>query len=284
MRSITIDFTKSPISISNMVLGRKGEKNATQLIITPPTEMAADDSGIVKYCVAYQIGANRKTHSELHEKSETITVKLDKSVTRVNVLSLQLEGYDGEDTIIMKSELVKDLIFDASVEGEEYEGGSSSNLGAQVAANTAKLKNFSVGPNGETLYNGKPLGSDRPTAQAEMGSDAFILDMPYPQRSFVIADDLEQTAITLGTEIKTVEFKLVDRDELVDIHRMFELDGIPCILMMNRMYDDTTNDIPRTIAQVYLPVERNAVYVAASLNNVEKVVITYYTDGGVASE
>lgn len=260
MRSITIDFTKSPVEISSTILGRKGENNATQLVITPPAEMSSEDSGVVCYSVAFQIGANRKKHSAVYAKAETITVPLERAVTQVNVLSLQLEGYDGEENLIMKSERIDNLLFDASVDGDEYNGEGESNLGAQVAAHEAKLS--------------RPTATVETTDTETFGIELWQ-DAPIGDGFAVVCNDT--TLIPAGTEIKTIEFKIGADGEWVDIHRLYEVDSIPYHLNMERAIDyDGVNILAVICKTIY---GENFLHMAV-INGWDSIYtrITYYTD------
>ncbi len=266
MRSITIDFTKSPVEISNTILGRRGEKNATQLVITPPAEMSSEDSGVVSYSVAFQIGANRKKHSAVYAKAETITVPLERAVTQVNVLSLQLEGYDGEENLIMKSERIDNLLFDASVDGDEYSGEGESNLGAQVAAHEAKLS--------------------RPTATVEAIGElacAARTDVTSFEALAIGAweDEFLYDKIPFGAEIKTIEFRLEGQNEWIDIHRMHEYDGIPYTLNMAFVSDGNEHGVYGKLFALIAPAVHgvtNFLHDAMGSYANGDIRITYFTD------
>lgn len=142
MRTIHIDFTKSPVEISNMTLGKQGEHNATELKIIPPAEMSENEK-IISYAVAFQIGTYKKFYSLTVEKAETIIVPIERQVTNVNYLSIQLEGYDGNENMLIKSERLDGFIFEPSVTGDEIQKDISSGFAEQVAANTSFRKKFS---------------------------------------------------------------------------------------------------------------------------------------------
>lgn len=266
MRSITIDFTKSPVEISSTILGRKGENNATQLVITPPAEMSSEDSGVVCYSVAFQIGANRKKHSAVYAKAETITVPLERAVTQVNVLSLQLEGYDGEENLIMKSERIDNLLFDASIDGDEYNGAGESNLGAQVAAHEAKLS--------RPTATVEAIGELATAARIDMASFEVLAIGAW-------ADEYLYDKVPLGAEIKTIEFRLEGQDEWIDIHRMHEYDGIPCVINMVYVSDGTYHGVYDKLFALITPAVysvTNFLHDAMLGNQNGDIRITYYND------
>jgi hypothetical protein len=251
MRSITIDFTKSPIEISEAVLGHKGEKNATQLIIKPPTEMSAPDSGIVYYCVAFQIGAHRVSHSALYEKAETITVPLERSVTQVNVLSLQLEGYDGEENVIIKSDRVDNLTFDVSVDGEEYDGNSGSrNLGAEVAAMQNKLNQFGEDKNGNLLYKGNPITAGRPTREVTLSGKNGEYYCATLDTTYLIVDTTYSFAN--GTEIKSIEI-LYD-GKWINIYDIARYDGYATVINMFAVSEEVEFVVGESVLAIISPL------------------------------
>ena len=68
MKTITIDFTKTPAEISDKILGHQGEHNRTRLVITPPAEMAEDPNIIATLYVI---------------RSELIRLLIRKSATKL---------------------------------------------------------------------------------------------------------------------------------------------------------------------------------------------------------
>ncbi len=220
MKTITIDFTKTPAEISDRILGHQGEQNRTELIITPPAEMA-ENPDIISYAVAFQVGAYDVAHSEICDKADTITVLIKREVSQINVISLQLEGYDGEENLLIKSERITDLVFEPSVMGKEFEGGSEPALVEQVASLKKAMENDS----------GKSLQTIR------LSNDILIaLDAAHSESIELIAVT-EQ--IKVGTEIKTIRF-LID-EKLIDIRNLMEVDGVPYILNLGIAYISPIN-------------------------------------------
>lgn len=179
MKTITIDFTKTPVEISDNVLGNQGEHNATELLITPPSEMS-NNAKVTRYSVAFQIGAYQVYHSKEYEKAATITVPIEKEVSRTNVIYLQLEGYDDNDELVIKSDRVGNFIFKPSVCGEEMSYSDEPNsIGAAVQANTnfrkklednaETLDKLSTSQSGKLLFNGKIIeGSSNGSASLDI--------------------------------------------------------------------------------------------------------------------
>lgn len=229
MRKVTIDFTKSPVEISNRILGKQGEHNATELVITPPIEMTANEK-IVNYSVVFQTGAYKKFFSKIIEKSEMLTVPIERDVTQVNCLSIQLEAYDGEENLIIKSECIDNLILEPSVVGAEQKSQINSGVIEQISANTSFRKKFSENESGELTYNGETIGGNASaamkTANVPLGMFT-ILPRKYGDE-FVLYDFPDDA------EIHTVRF--LYNQQWIDIRNLHMIDGIPYTLNMGKSY------------------------------------------------
>lgn len=261
MKTVTIDFTKTPAEISDRILGHQGEKNRTRLIITPPAEMT-DEPKVISYAVAFQIGAHKVAHSEICDKADTITVLIDNSVSKTNVISLQLEGYDGEETLLMKSERITDLVFEPSVTGEEYDGGDESALAEQVAF----IKNI------------VEKGTDRPTAVTEVPFSGMISLDETNGTTIRLDDQWGQLSLPVGTEIKQIEFKPDDSEEWTAINQMHEKDGLPYFCNMSKVFL-LPND-SKCLAFINYPLSAHASYLGNIISAYTGGIIriTYYTD------
>ncbi len=294
MRKIHIDFTSEKRLPNGSCLGQKGEHNATELIIKPPV-LLSENEELINYVIAFQIGVHKVFHTEFLKKQETLTYKLPKKVTQSNLVSLQLEGYDNDSNLIVKSEIVEGLYFEKSVCGKESELDGNVGLVAQIAANTMKLNNFSEDENGNLLYKGKEISGERPTAMtsendssssewygiiADTSSmnnigfkvfDAKLRTDPNDENSPQTVDVLPD-----GTEIKTIEF--LYNGNWIDIHQMHELDNKPYIINMNKVYCDKDSG-ENVYAVVYFPNgSLNTIAEQISFFGIEKIRVTYYTD------
>lgn len=179
MKTITIDFTKTPAEISDKILGHQGEHKHTKLIITPPAEMT-ENPDIISYSVAFEVGAHKVAHSEICDKADTITVLIERKVSKTNVISLQLEGYDGKEDLLVLSERITGLIFEPSAMGEEYDGGNESALAEQIAYIKNKI--------------------DGPITTVTLDSDEFLTNVDTTCRIYDISEK-----IPLGVEIVKIE-------------------------------------------------------------------------------
>lgn len=136
MRTLRIDFTAgTPLPEGNFA-GRTGEHNATELIITPPEEMTQCE-GITKYVVAFMT-EGKLIRTDFYPKAESFTVPLFSQLTQDHCLGLQIEGYDDEGNLLVKSPVVDNIRLEPSANGEgnietDTENGS---LVADVILNT----------------------------------------------------------------------------------------------------------------------------------------------------
>ncbi len=254
MKTITIDFTKSPVEVSDRILGYQGEKNATELVITPPAEMS-ENADVVSYSVAFQIGAYKVHHSAICKKAETITVPIEKKVSKTNVVSLQLEGYDAEEKVLVKSERIDNLIFDMSVVGEEDESNEKSELIEQIA----KLK--------EEITSGPPYK----TVSLTNGTNCTA----YSNLISGVSITLSEEIIPIGSEIKAIRFNY--QGQWIDIRDMAAIDDYPYILNMHKVvYSQVIGEL--VLAIVSFVSETNTVITALQNIEIEEIEVDYYTN------
>ncbi len=157
MRKLRIDFSSENILPDGCFAGRMGEHNATEVTVIPSAEMA-DAENISGYCVTFSTGLHI-IRSKVVPKGEELTFPLWHQLTRGHSLAVQLEAYDGEGELIVKSP-VTTLKLHSSLCGEEAHADTDNpDLGAQVARNSEKLSKFSEDAVGHLLYNGEGLGN-----------------------------------------------------------------------------------------------------------------------------
>ncbi len=101
MRTVRIDFNAENILPDGDLIGRMGEHNATDLVITPTEEMTACEE-IISYIAAF-VTEGRIIRTDFQPKAEQITVPLCAQFTQGHTLSVQLEGYDGKGSLVVKS-------------------------------------------------------------------------------------------------------------------------------------------------------------------------------------
>ncbi len=183
MRTVRIDFTSENFLPDGDILGRMGEHNATDIVITPTEEMLQCED-IINYVAAF-VTDGKIIRSDLYPKAETVTVPLCAQLTQDHSLGVQLEGYDGEGSLVVKSPIVTDLKLLPSAGGDEADldsedGGIVSQINLNTLArhsheNGKILNNFSE--EGDTLlYKGMPV--------SERKTKTVILDYTSGQFSF----------------------------------------------------------------------------------------------------
>ncbi len=130
MDTYRVDFNLAEPFPDGKKLGKIGEKNASQLIITPPAKMAENEE-ITHYVAAFAT-VKGPVRTQAIPKAEQITVALTKKMTVGETMAFQLEGIDAQGELVVKSDLLYGLTFDFSVsdcrendEEDENEGGAA---------------------------------------------------------------------------------------------------------------------------------------------------------------
>ncbi len=157
-----VDFTSENILPDGSNFGKVGEHNAATLVITPPAEMT-DNPEIFYICLACEVGSEfikTVVRSEMYEKAAEIRVPLWGQATVGESAKLQLEGYDGNDNILIKSELI-DYVLSPSANGvqaaTDMSGGS---LAATVAANKKGIEELAQNGGGKVKKIFIPYDAD----------------------------------------------------------------------------------------------------------------------------
>lgn len=115
---------------SNYILGKTGEHNATQLVITPPSELS-EDIRTDHYRIAF-FSAGKTVLSE-NITGEELSVALSSSITKNPRLSLQLIAYDDEGEFIGKSKKIDGFLFEPSISSTAIEiGGENNDIASEI--------------------------------------------------------------------------------------------------------------------------------------------------------
>ena len=282
MRIFNIDYTASNKLPDGDTVGKYGEHNATLLSITPPSEMS-ENTEIVFYRIAFGLTNCRTVHSEKIEKAETVSYLLNAQITRSDIISVQLVGYDAESKLVMKSETVKKLKFAESVGGIEVDpDGKSYNIGAEVAEMKTKLDKFGEDENGNLLYKNKPLTAKERTT--------FSIELPYDDGNnfYVTASggnlyalsDMSDTFVE-GTEIASLEMWVEDYNgsRWVDFRDMAMYDGSPFILnhyKVRSSFELFSGEV--IFCLVYCPENTPTLFDRLIDGNISKLRITMYME------
>ena len=150
--------------------------------------------------------------------------------------------------------------------------------------NNAEALNKISEADGKLTYNGAPIsssgGGERPTASLFVGQGEFAGYLLGDDSTLVIISwDIE--LLPVGTEIKTI--KLYFDGAWIDIRELNKFDNIAYALNMHTSYIDETE----TGGLVYALMHKTggvwgAVATALQTEDIERLEIIYYTDGGAA--
>ena len=284
MRTFRIDFSNesNPLTDGD-VLGNQGEHNATIIVITPPAEMTENEN-ITSYRIAFELTNCRSVHSASIAKSDEVSLPLFAQITSSETVAIQLEGYDGNGDLVVKSPKISKLKFNPSVCGVELPlSGSSNSLAAEVNLNTNFRNNFAETESGNLTYKGQPIGggtAERPTKTIELSYDSSEIDFIFNSSflSFVIYT-YNESKVPLNSEILKTELLFDDQNypDWIDTKEMINYDPTsPYIVYQNKPFFDGS------YSTVYFRIFFiNNTGVFGDLINaykLNKVRITYYTD------
>ena len=159
MRTVKIDYSLAnpKVSYDGSAIGIQGEHRASELVIIPPLDMPSE----LEYRLAFDPGGMSDT---LSLTDGELRYELPQSITRHEVVSMNIEGYEGGDRIY-KSVIVE-LYFNEAVDTDSPVDADGHSIGAEVAENTAARHTHSnkdiLDKFGETdgnpTYNGEPIG------------------------------------------------------------------------------------------------------------------------------
>lgn len=288
MREVRIDFTKNEYLPDGRDIGRIGEHNATNLVITPPQEMT--DCAGIQSLIAVFAGDGKLFRTEQYPKEAQITVPLCSPLTQSHSLSFQLEGYGSDGNLIVKSPLITGLRLLPSADGDEADFESSdSGLIAEISANTLArhthenadvLGKFGEN-NGVPTYDGQPIASRKTkTAVYDLldgESYAFVEATGMRKALLFVINEMTANPIAEGTEILSVEMH-------------FSSDSIPGWVSVDNMnaFDPMTPHIVNhgtafyessigymCVAALFFPTSDSLFYNAFQSDNLDKIRVTF---------
>lgn len=228
MRSYRIDFNLTDPFPDGRLIGRIGEKNAAQLVITPPAEMAENDA-ITNYVAVFST-ARGTVETDPYPKSEQIAVAVTDRLSVGYSMAIQLEGRDDGGNIIVKTPLIHGLTFEASAVrcGCGITGGYTQNtaLPSHYHNNKAVLDKLGEA-DGSLTFNGKAIGAQS-TKTVELYYEKSEVDAIvdcYMANTFFILD--YNSVIPQNSEILSVEIKINENgaeSEWIDLRNMIAFD------------------------------------------------------------
>ncbi len=238
--------------------GRMGEHNATDLIITPPAEMA-ECGEIVNYVAAF-VTEGKIIRTDFYPKAEQITVSLCSQLTQDHSLSVQLEAYDGTGGLVVKSPIVSELKLLPSAGGDETEfDGESGGMVSQINLNTLArhshenkdvLEKFGE-ESGKLTFDGKVVGDGTlKIASAEfLNADGNATFWYENSRNFTSGENQYKSKqimgyfaepvpeLPVGTQIAKIEIKLEKDSDYISFDSLnIENASYPVQKMTNEIF------------------------------------------------
>ncbi len=228
MENFRIDFTRSDPFLDGNRLGENGEKNAVQLIITPPDSLASREE-IRSYVVAFSTGRGPVRYGPF-PKSETLTVPVGKALTVGSALSVQLEGYDSDGEFIIKSPVISGILISSSIADGNNDINDKDIIPGHFHENLDILDYLSE-KDGVLTYKNKDIATGQQivnikTVELSYSDGSFLLLAGHPSLFNVTVCALKDPDNNLyvpdGVKIISVELKIDTEEESVwtDIHNM----------------------------------------------------------------
>ena len=214
MKKITIDYSVSPVAISDRILGNQGEALATELEITLPDKMINDGS-IAEFCGAFG-SCNGVFHSKRVTKSEiadgVLLIPITAEISSNLTVSFQIEAFSSDDSLIMKTSLIEGLTFNKSVcrnhsdLSKLIDPADLANITAEIKANTlarhthANIETLDkLGEtNGNLTFKGREVGSGGSGGSG--GKDEIYIGSGDMPEGYVLQIDPEGTADSIPTK------------------------------------------------------------------------------------
>lgn len=263
MENFRIDFTLSDPFPDGKKLGECGEKNAVQLIITPPENLASREE-IRLYVVAFSTEKGPVRYGPV-KKSETVTVPVGNALTVGSALSVQLEGYDENGEFIIKSPVLSGIMISGSIADCNPDIPEEETvIPGHTHKNLAVLDTLSV-KNGSLTFNGNTINDNRniKTAVLKLSEDAFFISELY--NCFLLFENFSSGGILpvpVDAEILSIELNFADESapEWIDIRNLHTPDScLPYIVNMYKPFYTNMWDTP-ALVMVSFPIDPNENY------------------------
>lgn len=283
MRTLRIDFSAENMLPDGEYIGRIGEHNATHLIITPPAEMAECDA-ILNYVAAF-VTEGKIIRSDFYPKSEQVEIPLCAQLTQDHSLSVQLEGYDGNGGLVVKSAVIGELKLLPSAGGDATDFDSENGgMVSQINLNTLARHEHSnaevlcgIGEkNGILTYNGKAVNSQKTkTIILDAANGNVMIELSGTSLLFcIINSDEEDMFFPDNTDIISVEFNLSNNDEWTDIRSVMKYN--PYVPAISQTFKTFTCDGLSYFAAIDYPTgEFNEFYHHVMNYRVNNLRVTY---------
>ncbi len=287
MRTLRIDFSAENMLPDGEYVGRMGEHNATRLIVTPPAEMAECDA-ITNYVAAF-VTEGKIIRSNIYSKSEQIEIPLCAQLTQDHSLGIQLEGYDNNGGLVVKSAVIGELKLLPSAGGDETEfDGENSGLASQITLNTLARHQHSnadvlgaIGEsNGNLTYNGNSVATQKNSKSVVLdinNGDVMIESSGSTLLFTTINFDPENPFLPDNADIRSVEYSIVGEEGWNDIRSVMKYDpSNPVIVQLFRTF--SIDDITYFALVDFFKGGYNTFYDYVVNYQIEKIRVTYAED------
>ena len=292
MKKITIDYSVSPVAISDRILGNQGEALATELEITLPDKMINDGS-IAEFCGAFG-SCNGVFHSKRVTKSEiadgVLLIPITAEISSNLTVSFQIEAFSSDDSLIMKTSLIEGLTFNKSVcrnhsdLSKLIDPADLANITAEIKANTAarhthenaETLNKLGDSNGSLTYDGKAVGG-RQTATVTVDISEATIDSPVVPATFIylnntnkVPDNAKIVSVELNSGTADSPVWIDARDMIVDYPTA------PYVLSFNRFKLSTLYG-GYLLVSIHFPLQtKNDLIISLDNYEIPQIRVTYY--------
>lgn len=284
MEDFRIDFTLSNPFPDGCRLGECGEKNAAQLIITPPENLASREE-IRSYVVAFSTEKGPVRFGPF-PKAEFLNVPVGSALTVGTALSVQLEGFDADGEFVIKSPVLSGITVSSSIrdcsscDGSENDGGI---IPGHMHQNLDVLDSL-ADENGVLTYKGNSVSSGGTVKTVVLPSNTFILptDIPNTGILHVIAlnNDEGEPYVPEGAQILSVEYKIISEDSVwTDIRDMIKYGyHYPYVINQHKSYYSENFGGIVTATVTFINEMKNEFFDAAANYQIDAIRIKYIAE------
>lgn len=293
MKKITIDYSVSPVAISDRILGNQGEALATELEITLPDKMINDGS-IAEFCGAFG-SCNGVFHSKRVTKSEiadgVLLIPITAEISSNLTVSFQIEAFSSDDSLIMKTSLIEGLTFNKSVcrnhsdLSKLIDPADLANITAEIKANTsarhthenAETLNKLGDSNGSLTYDGKTVGGRQTETVTLESNDFYPVDTDVSYTTMIIVNNTSK--IPENSEITSIELNsgTADSPVWIDARDMIvDYPTAPYVLSFNRFKLSTLYG-GYLLVSIHFPLQtKNDLIISLDNYEIPQIRVTYY--------
>lgn len=286
MENFRIDFTLSNPFPDGKLLGEVGEKNAGQLIITPPENLASREE-IRLYVVAFSTEKGPFRYGPV-PKTDTVTVPVDKNLTVGTALSVQLEGYDENGEFLIKSPVLSGIMISSSIGDCESSDGTDSDgdnvIPGHFHKNLEILDSLSE-KNGVLSYDGKNFVFAEEIKTVVTESFFANTDSAGPQ-SIVLVETEDREGnypVPVGAEIVSLELNMGSKENPVWVNIRDTNNSsllVPYILNMYKVFENVGYSGTPILAVIVFPYDLSDYYNEIANFTVNSIRVRYIERNG----